>query len=57
MNYKSMKKPAFTLAFGCCQISLDDELVEAAGVGLCTGIDNTQVTDSEALTIRRKRGN
>ena len=27
-----MKKPAFTLAFGCCWMILDDELVEAAGV-------------------------
>jgi len=26
--------------------------VEAAGVGLCTGIENTQGTDSKALTIR-----
>jgi hypothetical protein len=28
-----MKKPAFTLAFGCSWIPLDDEMVEAAGVG------------------------
>ena len=27
-----MKKPAFTLTFGCCWMILDDELVEAAGV-------------------------
>jgi hypothetical protein len=32
MDYKPMKKPAFTLAFGCCWMILDDELVEAAGV-------------------------
>ena len=32
MGYKPMKKPAFTLAFGCYWMTLDDEMVEAAGV-------------------------
>jgi len=52
MDYKPMKKPAIALALGCCCMILDDEMVEAAGVGLCTGIENTQGTDSKALTIR-----
>jgi len=29
---KSMKKPAFTLAFGCCWLFLDDEMVDAEGI-------------------------
>ena len=32
MDYKPMKKPAFTRTFGCCWILLNDEMVEAAGV-------------------------
>jgi hypothetical protein len=52
MDNNPMKKPAITLALGCCWMILDDEMVEAAGVGLCTGIENTQGTDSKALTIR-----
>jgi hypothetical protein len=40
-----VKKPAFTLAFGCGWILLKDELVEAAGVGLYTRIGYKQVID------------
>jgi hypothetical protein len=40
MDNKPMKKPAITLALGCCWMILDDEMVEAAGVELCTGIEN-----------------
>ena len=29
---KSMKKPAFTLTFGCCWLFLDDEMVDAEGI-------------------------
>jgi hypothetical protein len=41
LDYKTMKKPAITLAFGWCWMILDEAMVEAAGVRLCTGIENT----------------
>ncbi|MGO8718394.1 MAG: hypothetical protein ACLQMO_04145 [Acidobacteriaceae bacterium] len=48
-----MKKPAFTLAFGCGWILLDDEMVEAAGVEPVISTENTQVTETEnALNFR-----
>lgn len=46
MDYKPMKRPAFTLDFGCRWILLDDEMVEAAGVIRAFRIENAQLIDS-----------
>jgi hypothetical protein len=51
MDHEPMEKPAFTLALGCCWMTLDDELVEAAGVEPASEIVVSQETPCSVRSV------